>query len=139
MKFENSHLSKTINYYKLEMSYGNYFLCEKFFISELNAGIHLDWPKIQEAAKDILSFYDKDDKLGYISNRINSYSVDPQVWAKAEQYNKNNMVVGGTIVYYNDMMYMNATLEKRFSKINIHSCLSLDEAIEWILNLDALK
>ncbi|TGV01146.1 hypothetical protein [Flavivirga rizhaonensis] len=61
------------------MSYGNYFLCKKIFILELNAGIHLDWPKIQEAAKDILSFYDEDDKLGYISNRINSYSVDPQV------------------------------------------------------------
>ncbi|MDO5987681.1 hypothetical protein Q4Q39_09750 [Flavivirga amylovorans] len=139
MKFENSHFSKTTNYYKLEMSFGNFFLCEKFIISELNAGIHFDWPKIEEVVTDILNFYDKKDKLGYISNRINSYSVDPQIWAKVEKYNNNNFVVGGTIVYYNDMMYMNASLEKRFSKVNLHPCQSLDEAIEWILSLEALK
>ncbi|NMH89906.1 hypothetical protein [Flavivirga algicola] len=139
MKFENSPFSKTINYYKLEMSFGYFYLCKKFIISELHAGIHLDWPKIQEVAKDVLNFYGKDDKVGYISNRINSYSVDPQVWTKAEKYNRNNMVIGGAIIYYNDMMYRNASLEKRFSKIQVLPCLSLDEAIDWVLNLEAIN
>ncbi len=139
MKFENSHLSKTISHYKLEMPFGIFYLCEKFIISELYAEIHLDWNKIQEVAKDVLNFYNKGDKLGYISNRINSYSVDPQVWTKAEKYNKNNLVVGGAIVYYNDMMYKNASLEKRFSKIKVLPCLSLEEAINWVLNLETIK
>ncbi len=139
MKFENSPFSKTISYYKLEMPFGNFFLCEKFIISELNADIHLDFPKIELVAKEVLEFYGEDDKIGYISNRINSYSVDPQVWTKAQRFNRNNMVLGGSIVFYNDMMFLNASLEKRFSTVRVLPCLSLGEAIDWVLNLEATK
>ncbi|AUP77472.1 hypothetical protein [Flavivirga eckloniae] len=135
MKFESSLYCKKLSYYKLELPFGDFFLCEKFIISELHAGIHFDWPKIKIVAKEVLNFYSENSKLGYISNRVNSYSVDPQVWTKVERFNRNSFVIGGAIVYYNDRMYLNATLEKRFSKVKIVPFLSLDSAIEWIVNL----
>ncbi|MDO5980700.1 hypothetical protein [Flavivirga spongiicola] len=136
MKFENSILSKTLSYYKLEMPFGNFYFCEKFLISELHAGVHFDWPKIEILAKEIIAFYGKGVKLDYISNRVNSYSNNPQNWIKIEQF---NIIKRSAIVYYNYAMYMNASLEKRFSKGEIHPCLSLNEAIEWVLNLEALN
>lgn len=134
MKFEDSEQSKTLAYYKLEMPFGNFYFCEKFLISEINSGVHFDWTKIQSVVKEIIKFYGTDVKLGYISNRVNSYSIDPQDWAKVAQY--GSMLIGSAIVYYNYIMYLNASLEKRFSKSEIHPCLSLDDAIKWV---DELK
>ena len=137
MKFEDSEHSKTFNYYKLEMPFGNFFFCEKFIISEMDAGVHFDWGKIERVLKEAITFYNPGVKLGYISNRINSYSVDPQDWAKVAT--TSNMMAGSAIVYYNYMMYLNASLEKRFSKVDMHYCLSLEEAIEWISSLEGLN
>ncbi|MEC3908676.1 hypothetical protein VOI54_16735 [Tamlana sp. 2201CG12-4] len=137
MTFENSTYSKTYNFYKLEMPFGNFFFCDKFIISEINAEVHFDWNKIELVLKEAIKFYGLNAKLGYISNRVNSYSVDPQDWAKIAI--QSNMMAGSSIVYYNYMMYLNATLEKRFSVVKMHPCLSLDEAIEWISNLDELN
>lgn len=137
MKFENTPYGKTLSFYKLEMPFGNFFFCEKFIISEINAGVHFDWSKIEPVLKEALTFYTPGIKLGYISNRINSYSVEPQDWAKVAT--SSNMMAGSAIVYYNYMMYLNASLEKRFSKVDMHYCLSLEEAIDWITNLDVFK
>ncbi|MDD7885662.1 hypothetical protein [Flavivirga sp. 57AJ16] len=132
MKFENSTYSKTLNHYKLETSFGNFYFCEKILIAELHTGVHFDWPKIEILFHKIIEFYGKGVKLDYISNRVNSYSNDPQNWIKIEQY---NIIMRSAIVCYNDMMYMNASLEKHFSKSKINPCTSLNEAIEWILKL----
>jgi hypothetical protein len=129
MKFEDSKHSKTLDYYKLEISFGNFFLCEKFLISEISSGVHFDWNKIELVIKEVIKFYGTDIRLGYISNRVNSYSIDPQDWAKVSKY--DHMLAGSAIVYYNYMMYLNAALEKRFSKSEIHPYLNLDDAINW--------
>ncbi|WP_136480969.1 hypothetical protein [Cognatitamlana onchidii] len=133
MRFEDSHYSNINNYHCLEMAFGKFYLCEKFIVSEINSGIHFDWNKIESVIEKIIAFYGTDIKLGYISNRINSYSIDPQDWAKVAQY--GNILAGSAIVYYNYIMYLNAALEKRFSKSEIHPCLSLDDAISYINDL----
>lgn len=137
MNFEKSPYSETLSFYKLEMPFGNFFFCEKFIISEINAGVHFDWLKIELVMKEAMKFYNTGVKLGYISNRINSYSVDPQDWAKVAT--TSNKMAGSAIVYYNYMMYLNASLEKRFSKVDMNYCLSLKEAIDWIEGLDTLN
>ncbi|MDO5980699.1 hypothetical protein [Flavivirga spongiicola] len=136
MKFENSTYCNTLNHYKLETSFGNFYFCEKFFIAELHTGVHFDWPKIEVLANEIIAFYGKNVKLDYISNRVNSYSIDPQNWIKIEKY---NVIMRSAIVCYNHMMYMNASLEKRFSKGKIYPCLSLNEAIEWVMKLEEVN
>ena len=87
----------------------------------------------QEWIHIAIEYYVDTLKIGYISNRINSYSIEPQLWTTiGEEF---DFLVAGAIVIYNKISYVNASIEKRFSKNSIKRCKSLDEAINWINNL----
>ncbi|GAA4299615.1 hypothetical protein [Aestuariibaculum suncheonense] len=132
MTFENLAYYDSKQFFKLEKPFGVFYFGEKFVLSELNEGVHFDWPMVENLINDIIAFYGSDAKLAYISNRIYSYSRDPHNWNKLSKY---NIIVASAVVIYNDMAYMNATLEKRFSKESIKRCTSLSEAIEWVFDL----
>lgn len=132
MKFENSEFSK-LSHYKVEMPFGNFYLFEKYFISEINEGVHFDWEMIKTVMTEVVEFYGTNIKVGYISNRVNSYSMNPQTWEKVQK--KYNLIFAGAIVSYNNITFMNASIEKQFSKTSIKRCLSLEEAIQWIKSL----
>ncbi|MFB9056572.1 hypothetical protein ACFFU9_07410 [Mariniflexile ostreae] len=137
MKFENSKYSKILNYYKLEKPFGNFYLCDNFLISELHEGIHFDWEMIASSMDEVIEYYGKNKSIGYISNRVNSYSMNPHNWNKV--YDIYNILHASAVVFYNDLMYMNATLEKQLSDKSIKRCKTLDEAIDWIMNLNEFK
>tara|TARA_R110002049_G_scaffold163800_1_gene329796 strand:- start:4947 stop:5360 length:414 start_codon:yes stop_codon:yes gene_type:complete len=137
VRFEESQYFNDLKPYKLEMPFGTFYLCEKLLVSELNEGIHFDWDKIENTMAELIKFYGKDAKLGYIPNRVNSYSVNPQYWDKVDK--KYNMIIASAIVVYSPMTMMNSTLEKRFFNKSIKRCRSLSEAIEWMLNLKELN
>lgn len=136
MLFEESELSK-LTHYKVEMPFGNFYLFEKFFISEIHEGVHFDWEMIQTAMVEVVEFYGKNARVGYISNRVYSYSMNPHSWMKVQK--NYDLIFAGAIVVYNNFTFMNASIEKKFSDISIKRCLSLDEAVDWILNLKELK
>lgn len=133
MHFKNSKYFHELQFEILKFRFGTFYLCQGFFISELSEGIHFDWPKTKEVMTDIIHFYGKDAKLAYLSNRINSYSLDPHCWGKLEKH--YGTIVAGAIVSYNNFALMNATLEKSLSNKSIKRCNSLNEGIAWILNL----
>lgn len=133
MNFENSKYFNLLKHSKIEFSFGTFFFLDKFVVSELNEGIHFDWSKIEEVISAIAEHYGDDFKIGYISNRIKSYSIVPQHWINFHK--EYNFIVASAIVSYNDFNYMNATIEKHFSKNSIKRCNDLDEAINWIENL----
>ncbi|WP_034039988.1 hypothetical protein [Wocania ichthyoenteri] len=133
MKIEDSEYYKTLNPFKLEMPFGNYYFFEKFIVGELFESIHFDWKKAELLIAEVLNFYGEHAQLGFIANRINHYSVDPQNWVKLEK--KYNFISASAIVMYNMSTYMNASIEKQFAKKSIKRCTSLHEAIEWIINL----
>lgn len=133
MKFEESEYFKKIKHFKLEMPFGNYYLFEKFFVGELNEGVHFDWNKTKLVAKELIEFYGSDTKVGFISNRINGYSVEPQNWQKVEK--EYNLIYASAIIVYNMPSYLNASLEKHFSKNSIKRCKSIKEAFDWMTNL----
>lgn len=136
MKFENSEFFK-LKHFKLEMPFGNFYFFEKFIISELNDGIHFEWAMVESMMSEVVSFYGKTSTLGYISNRVNSYSIDPRTWEK--EHKKYHIIVASAIVCYNKEAYLNASLEDKMTQKNINQCFSLDEAIDWILNLKELQ
>ena len=136
MLFEESELSK-LTHYKVEMPFGNFYLFEKYFISEIHEGVHFDWEMIQATMVEVLEFYGNNARVGYISNRVHSYSMNPNTWGKVHE--KYNLIIGSAIVIYNNFTFMNASIEKQFTEISIKRCLSLAEAVEWILNLKELK
>lgn len=133
MRFEDSKYYNHLETHKIEMPYGNFYFCADFFIAELNEGVHFDWEKVDYMMSKIIEFYGPDSKLGYISNRIHSYSTDPNSWKKADK--KYGVIVASAIVYYNDFAYKSASLEKLFSKKSIKRCFNLDEAVLWMKNL----
>ncbi|WP_179352263.1 hypothetical protein [Winogradskyella vidalii] len=137
MKFENSKYSKLIPFKKVEFSFGSFYITELFIISEFKEGVHVDY----NIASDLISHFSdeliKGIKIGYIANRYNSYSFDPHTWVDFNS--EYDAFIASAIVTYSDFSYLNASLEKKFFKKSLKRCTNLDEAIEWMINLDEFK
>lgn len=108
-------------------------MTEHFLLSELNEGIHVDHHIASELISRFSEFISKGIKTGYIANRYNSYSFNPQLWV---DFNKDyDAFIASAIVTYSDFSYLNASLEKQFFSKSLKRCDSLDQAIEWMMNL----
>ncbi|MEY8847783.1 hypothetical protein AB9K26_03155 [Psychroserpens sp. XS_ASV72] len=134
MKFENSKYSEVLNYKKLTLDYGNFYITDHLIISELNEGIHVNHALVSDIISTFSNEITDGLRLGYIANRIHSYSFDPQLWLDFN--NDHDYLVATAIVTYNTINYMNATIEKQFFKKSMKRCDTLDEAIEWMQGLE---
>uniref|UniRef100_UPI00404B430D hypothetical protein n=1 Tax=Gelidibacter sp. TaxID=2018083 RepID=UPI00404B430D len=137
MRFEDSKYFQLIKTKKFEFPFGNFYISDQILISELNEGIHFDWDKIIQVIDVVYDYFGEFKKIAYISNRIYAYSIEPQLWLKF--YEDYNFIVATATVSYSDFNYMNSTIEKLFSKTSLKRCSDLDEAIEWIQNLEEFK
>jgi hypothetical protein len=137
MTFESSNYSKLLNYKKFEFDFGNLYTTKHFIISELKEGIHVDFKMVSELVTKFSEEISNDIKIGYIANRINSYSFEPQLWLDFN--NDYDFVVASAVVTYSDFGYLNSSLEKHFFKKSFNRCHSLDEAIIWMMELDEFK
>ncbi|SFD49138.1 hypothetical protein SAMN04489722_110144 [Algibacter lectus] len=122
---------------EIELPFGTYYFCNNIVISELNEGVHFDWDKCSMMINKILEFYGEDCKIGFISNRINNYSVDPNNWVRA--HSEYNFMIASAIIIYQNSSYKVATLEKYFSQKKLKRCLSLEEGITWLQKFKKLK
>ncbi|WP_308992832.1 hypothetical protein QLS71_015780 [Mariniflexile litorale] len=137
MKFEESENLTKFIHKKIELSFGKFFICEDFVVAELNHEIHVDWLIIQKIANMIIELYGTSKKIGFISNKVNSYSIDPFVWVTfSKEY---DFIEAAAIVWYNDAGFMSSTLEKMFLKNSVKLCESLEEAVQWILNSEEIR
>ena len=137
MKFEESVFAKNLAYKKIELEFGNFFFCEKFVIGEIFEDIDYSWDKIEMVAMLIVEYYGRQPKLGYISNRINSYSNDPRLWTQFHE--TYDLIIANAIVSYTKFSHLNADIEKLLTSKSTKRCFSLDQAIEWMLNLEEFK
>lgn len=133
MRFEESKYFTLIPHAKIEFSFGNFFLCKNFIISEINEGIHFDWDKIIEVIGAVQDYYSSDLEIAYISNRVDAYSFEPQLWRKFHK--EFDFIIAIAAVAYSDFGYINASIEKQFTTMSLKRCDNLDEAISWVNNL----
>lgn len=139
MKFEDSKYFKILKHHKVEKPYGVFYFFDHFTISEIHEGIDLNIEMIDDITLEVINFYkdykkDKPTNLVYISNKVNSYSLDPNSWKKVEEkYGINHTRV---IITYNNWVLSSALIEKKFSKSTIKCCDTLDEGIKWTLSLN---
>ncbi|MFD2914360.1 hypothetical protein [Psychroserpens luteus] len=133
MTFENSKYAKQIAYKKIELPFGNFYVTKQFVISELNEGIHVDHMIAGEIVSRFSEEIRKDIKIGYIANRINPYSFDPQLWVDFN--NEYDFLVASAVVSYTDFSYLNSSIEKHFFSKSMKRCRSLGEAILWMNDL----
>ncbi|WP_179316874.1 hypothetical protein [Winogradskyella undariae] len=134
MRFEYCKYSKLIAYEKIEFSFGVIYATKYFLLSELNEGIHVNYDIAGQIVSRFSEYIDKGAKVCYISNRLNSYSIEPQIWT--EFNNEYDTFIASAIVSYTNLSYLNASLEKQFFNKSLKRCKSLVEAIEWVMNLE---
>ena len=114
MRFEDSKYYSIIPSTKLEFPFGDFYLTETFVISEIGESVHFTWDDALKAIEIAVTHYPDNHKVVYISNRVNSYSVDPEVWKIIS--NDFDFIIASAIVYYNNFSFMSASLEKHFYK-----------------------
>jgi hypothetical protein len=130
MKVEDSKYIKQ-EHERVELPFGIFYFFKDFLISELNQGIHFSWKKVKKVADLAAEFYGEDNKVVYISNRVNSYSIEPQSWLKFDK--EYNFFKASAIIAYDMKGGLSVVLEKLFSQKRIQKFTDLDSAIDWAL------
>ena len=133
MKIEDSKYIH-IEHEEIKLPFGNFYFFEKFVVSELNQGVHFDWQRVKILSDIMISHYGKERKdIVYISNRVNSYSIEPQSWLKFDK--KYNLFQASGIIAYDQRGGLSVVLERLFSKERIKRFRSLKEALDWAQEL----
>lgn len=108
--------------------FGRLTIGQRFIIGAMEEGsdVHLD---VVSKIIDIARTRFGDDKWAYISNRVNSYSLQPMVHRQAAELEKN--MIAFAVVTHDCRL---ADVEKRFAGERYKfSCFAeLDDAIAWV-------
>lgn len=132
MKVEDSKYLQ-LEHEEIKLPFGNFYFFEKFIVSEMNEGIHFDWQRVKILSDLMVSHYGKEkQQLVYLSNRVNSYSIEPQSWLKFDK--KYNLFKASGIIAYDQRGGLSVVLERIFSKEKIKRFRSLKEAVDWAHN-----
>jgi len=120
--------------YELEdvyvLSTGLFYFFEDFIISEIKEGVHFNWETAQEVIELALNHYGRDAKISYISNRVHSYSVEPQDWLKF--FKSRHTLRAFAVVTYSKSGFINVLMEKLFFKSRIKTFENLHDAADWV-------
>jgi hypothetical protein len=133
MRFEDSPFSKSLVFDKIVLDFGTYYLCNDFFIMEVNEGEHFNSEKLNQLLSSLRAYYGHHKTLAYIANRVNAYSIDPVLWSYFD--NDDSILIAASIVSYRDSTFMSANIEKKLASIPMKRALSLGEAINWVTQL----
>ena len=112
-------------------NFGKVRILEDCVISEINEGEIID----AKQAEEIFEFCESKfmgRPYGYISNRINSYSINPLIYLKL---NHSCNVVAIAIITKNKNVVVNASIEKHFSIKPLQIFDQEQAAKEWINNI----
>lgn len=137
MRFEDSPLSKSLSYEKMILDFGTNYLFDKFFIMEVNEGVHFNSDRLNTLLVEIRKHYGNHKQLAYIANRVNSYSIDPVLWSYFDE--DDSILIAAAIVSYRDSTLMSANIEKQLSSISMKRSTTIEEAIDWVIGLAELN
>ena len=112
--------------------YGKIAVYKKYVIATLNEGItisSLHTDGFNQIANDIL----KNQNFGYISNRINSYAIDPKIYIDISEVEN---LVAFAMVSDNPLHISNAEIEKLFLKKPFKTFTNIEPAVKWIKKME---
>ncbi|MAN27896.1 MAG: hypothetical protein CMH15_08510 [Mesonia sp.] len=112
------------------MYFGSFYFYKNYIIGEIKEGVFYDWKKANRLIKLALNFYGSGKKPHYISNRKNSYFVNPADWIKF--YKSEHRISSYLIVHRSKSSMFNIKFEKMFFKDKILHFDSLHEAVNWV-------
>jgi hypothetical protein len=114
-----------------EFEFGKIQIEDNFVIGIMKEGSHVD----RESNQLLLSFcndYFNDEPFGYISYRLNSYSVDPTVYMDAGNHRGLKAIA---VVFDNPLIKSNVLLEKQFFNQPFESFNTVNDAKTWLSQL----
>lgn len=116
----------------LNLKFGTFELHQDIIIGKINEGIHFDLELNSILGENLISYYGEHQRLGYISIRENSYSVDPMVHLFNTKYH-NLCSIG--VIEKNELELSTALLESKFFKPGkLKSFIDKDQALVWTNN-----
>lgn len=115
----------------IETDFAKLSFYEYFVIAEMHEGIDLDENIVDVLIQLSIDFYG-DKPFGYISNRINSYSVNPVIYFKIS---KIENLAAFAVVSNRMIVSYNVKIEKAFMTKPYELFDNLDEAVNWVKHL----
>lgn len=120
---------KTKKIKTLDLNFGKFELYTDVIIGRIKEGVHFDLKINNLLAEAIISCYGSNYKLGYISIRENSYSIDPMVHLHNTRHEELCCV---SIVETNEHVMSSVALESKFFKPGkLKSFKNQEEALLW--------
>ncbi|MGY0392130.1 hypothetical protein ACW5R3_06220 [Bizionia sp. KMM 8389] len=107
------------------------FVFDEFLVCQIREGMEIT-RNHQKDLNKIIQEHFSETKIGYISNRINSYSVDPFIYVEIE---KIPNIIAMAIIPENQTMKNNAEFERSFYDKPYEIFDNLNAAINWIHDL----
>lgn len=115
------------------LDFGSLHFFENVIISEINNGVHVDANNYLDIIIPCAEFYGTKRSLGYISNRINNYSISPIEISKIDILKNINI---STSITYCDKDTKIAKFEERFCKTEMKNNFSdLYSGFNWVNQL----
>ena len=105
----------------------DFSIFDNFIIAVMNEGVTV-LPEHNFVLIEIVEKYFKNKPFAYITNRINSYSVDPKVF---EETSKIKNLIAFAVVSQSDVRIANADFERKFLYKPHKSFTKLIDAIKW--------
>lgn len=115
-----------------EFNFGVFYYFDGLVISEMKEGVVLEWEMAELAVEAAQEVFGENQPIVYISNRINSYSVDPLNWVKF--YKNRHQLAHYAVVGRTQGSFASIVLERMFFKNSIVQFQNLDDALLWALS-----
>ncbi|WP_179349572.1 hypothetical protein [Winogradskyella pacifica] len=112
---------------KLTFIFGELTIYDNYVLAVMKEGVTIS-PNYNDVLIDISATYFHNKQFIYITHRVHSYSVDPQIYYQTEKI-KN--LIGFAVVSQNYQAKLNAQIEKMFFKKPFKIFTELEDAVTW--------
>jgi hypothetical protein len=112
---------------ELTYTFGKVTIYDHYLIAVMNEGITVT-PDLNDVLENISKEYYANEKFVYITHRLNSYAVDPNIYFRTS---KIPNLVGFAVVSGKKIVIDNTGLESVFLTKPFRAFNSLQDAIEW--------
>lgn len=112
----------------IDLDFTQFEIHPHYIISTVKEGVLVDAEKMNQI-NEVFSIYYKDKKFGYISNRINDFTVNPTCFLKAS---KVDNLVGMALLCYSEASVKTALFESSFYPRPSEVFFTKQSCISWI-------
>ena len=113
---------------ELNLEIGKFKFYDNILIGEINEGINMEFKNFLKLMNLIKEIYD-DKPIVYISNRVNSYSIDPIGYRNALKFFPK--IIGYSVVTNKKPVLSSIAIEKRFFKSEVLVFKDMELAVNW--------